>query len=297
MNVAAPQTPALRLAYRAYVLLFFLYLAAPLVAASFFAFNDSQFPSLPWRGFTLDWFFGSVDPKIGLFHDRRLLQGLENSLYIGLIVSTLSVAVATCNAFLFERRDFPAKGFLYVMMILPLVIPGVILGISILVLSSMVANGIYDSWGVELDFMRPGIPLVVVGQFSFLTTITTLVIQARLKKFDVALEEAALNLGASRLRVLLTVTLPFLKPAMIAAGIVGFLVSFENFNTTLMLVGSEAPLTITMFDRVAKVGSTPVLNATSFFLIVASGLLALISVLVQREPRARAAVALDDGHD
>ncbi|MEX2628721.1 MAG: ABC transporter permease [Tistlia sp.] len=295
MNVAAPQSPGLKLAYRAYVLLFFLYLAAPLVAASVFAFNDSLFPALPWQGFTLDWFFNDSEPKLGLFHDRRLLRGMQNSLIIGLIVATLSVTVGTCNAFLFERRDFPGKSFLYVVMIVPLVIPGVILGISILVMASMIANGVYDSYGVEISLLRPGILLVVLGQFSFLTTITTLVVAARLKKFDIALEEAALNLGASRLRVLTTVTLPFLKPALIAAGLVAFLVSFENFNTTLMLVGSDAPLTITMYDRIAKVGSTPVLNATSFFLIIASGTLALISVLVQREPRARAAPA--EGHD
>lgn len=297
MNVAAPQTPALKLAYRAYVLLFFLYLAAPLVAASVFAFNDSLFPALPWQGFTLDWFFNDSEPKLGLFHDRRLLRGLQNSLVIGLVVSTLSVTVGTCNAFLFERRDFPGKGFLYIMMILPLVIPGVILGISILVMASMIANGIYDDLGVELGFLRPGIVLVVLGQFSFLTTITTLIVAARLKKFDRALEEAAFNLGAGRLRVLLTITLPFLRPALIAAGLVAFLVSFENFNTTLMLVGSDAPLTITMYDRIAKVGSTPVLNATSFFLIIASGTLALISVLVQTERKPKAAVALEEGHD
>jgi spermidine/putrescine transport system permease protein len=297
MNVAAPQTPALKLAYRAYVLLFFVYLAAPLVAASVFAFNDSLFPALPWQGFTWDWFFSDSEPKLGLFHDRRLLRGMQNSLFIGLMVATLSVTVGTCNAFLFERRDFPGKSFLYVVMIVPLVIPGVILGISILVMASMIANGVYDAYGFEISFLRPGIVLVVLGQFSFLTTITTLVVTARLKKFDVALEEAALNLGASRLRVLMTVTLPYLKPALIAAGLVAFLVSFENFNTTLMLVGSDAPLTITMYDRIAKVGSTPVLNATSFFLIIASGTLALISVLVQREPKTQAAPTVDPGHD
>jgi spermidine/putrescine transport system permease protein len=70
---------------------------------------------------------------------------------------------------------------------------------------------------------------------------------------------------------------------MAAAGIVAFLVSFENFNTTLFLVGSEAPLTITMYDRMVKVGSTPVLNAVSFFLMVGSALLALVSILVQRD--------------
>ena len=64
--------------------------------------------------------------------------------------------------------------------------------------------------------------------------------------------------------------------------VVAFLVSFENFNTTLMLVGPDAPLTITMYDRMVKVGSTPVLNAVSFFLMVGSGVLALLSVLVNR---------------
>ena len=144
-----------------------------------------------------------------------------------------------------------------------------------------------NRFDLELETLRPGLALVVLGQFSFIATITSLVITARLKKFDATMEEAAFNLGASRARVLRTITLPFLRPAMIAAGIVAFLVSFENFNTTLFLVGSEAPLTITMYDRMAKVGSTPVLNAVSFFLMVGSGLLALASILIQHDKSAR----------
>ncbi|MEM6614887.1 MAG: ABC transporter permease [Pseudomonadota bacterium] len=271
--------------YRVYVAAFFIFLAAPLVAAGTFAFNDSLFPALPWQGFTLDWFFNDTEPKLGMFHDRRLLRGLYFSFVIAISVSILSVLVGTTNAFLFVRREFPYKNFFYIMMIVPLVIPGVILGISILVLASNVANSTYDRFDIELEFLRPGLLLVVLGQFSFITTITSLVITARLRKFDVALEEAAYNLGASRIRVLRTIMLPFLRPAMIASGIVAFLVSFENFNTTLFLVGSESPLTITMYDRMAKVGSTPVLNAVSFFLMVGSGLLALVSVLVQRPAR------------
>lgn len=269
--------------YRLYMFAFFVFLIAPLIGAGVFAFNDSMFPSLPWKGFTLNWFFGTESPMIGMFNDRRLLQGLYNSFYIAISVSALSVFVGTCNAFLFVRSNLPAKNFFYIIMVLPLVIPGVILGISILVLASTVANTLDDSYGIRLDFLRPGIPLVVLGQFSFITTITSLVITARLKKFDATMEEAAYNLGASRARVLWTITLPYLRPAMIAAGIVAFLVSFENFNTTLFLVGSDSPLTITMFDRMAKGGSTPVLNAVSFFLMLGSGLLALLSVMVQRE--------------
>ncbi|MDW4496679.1 ABC transporter permease [Sulfitobacter sp. D35] len=281
----ATTNPTLMWGYRLYVLAFFVFLAAPLAAAGIFAFNDSLFPALPWQGFTLDWFFNDTEPKLGMFHDRRLLSGLYYSFVIALIVSALSVFVGTTNAFLFVRREFPFKNALYIVMIVPLVIPGVILGISILVFASNIANGIWDSFEVELSVLRPGLILVVLGQFSFIATITSLVITARLRKFDVSLEEAALNLGASRARVLRTITLPFLRPAMIAAGIVAFLVSFENFNTTLFLVGSESPLTITMYDRMAKVGSTPVLNAVSFFLMVGSGLLALISVVVQRPAR------------
>ncbi|MBD8875806.1 ABC transporter permease [Roseibium polysiphoniae] len=273
--------------YRIYVAAFFIFLAAPLVAAGAFAFNDSLFPALPWQGFTLDWFFNDTEPKLGMFHDRRLLRGMYYSFVIACFVASLSVLVGTTNAFLFVRGDFPGKNALYIVMVIPLVIPGVILGISILVLASDTANYFENSFDLELEFLRPGIFLVVLGQFSFITTITSLVITARLKKFDDSMEEAALNLGASRARVLRTITLPFLRPAMIASGIVAFLVSFENFNTTLFLVGSEAPLTITMYDRMAKVGSTPVLNAVSFFLMVGSGLLALVSIFIQRDKSVR----------
>ncbi len=289
MNVAAPQTRFLRWSYNSYVVLFFLYLAAPLLAAGVFAFNDSLFPALPWNGFTLDWLFNDTEPKLGMFHDRRLLRGLQNSFVIGLMVSTLSVLVGTSNAFLFERKHFRGKELLYVLMVVPLVIPGVIIGISILVFASMIANGAETTLNIDLGFLRPGIFLVVLGQFSFITTITTLVIGARLRKFDVAMEEAALNLGASHARVLATVTLPYLRPALVAAFVVAFLVSFENFNTTLMLVGSDAPLTITMYDRMVKVGSTPVLNAVSVFLMIGSGSLALISVFAQREKQVKPA--------
>ncbi len=268
--------------YRCYVLAFLIFLTAPLVSASIFAFNDSLFPALPWQGFTLNWFFNDSEPQLGMFHDRRLLRGLYYSFVIAVVVSTLCVFIGTCNAFLFERGRFRGKNFFYVLMILPLVIPGVILGISILVLASTIANGLEEAYNIDVGFLRPGIVLVILGQISFTTTITTLVIAARLKKFDRSMEEAALNLGANWRRVLFTITLPFLRPAMIASGIVAFLVSFENFNTTLFLVGSEAPLTITMYDRMAKVGSTPVLNAVSFLLIIGSGLLALLSIVVSR---------------
>ena len=281
MIVGIPQSGAFRWTYRAYVTLFFIYLALPLITVCVFAFNDSVFPSLPWEGFTWAWFFGTEAPYIGVFHERPILRSIVTSAIVAFWVSVLSVIVGTTNAFLFVRYEFRGTGLLYLLMLLPLIIPGIILGISILVFSSTVANTLEDATGLWFDGLRPGLILVVLGQFSFITTFATLVISARLQKFDPSLEEAALNLGATPWGAVRAVTLPFLYPAMAAAGVVAVLMSFENFNTTLMLVGSDAPLTITMFDRL-KLGSTPVLNAVSLLLMVASAVLGLASLLLQK---------------
>ncbi|WP_257274439.1 ABC transporter permease [Endozoicomonas sp. SESOKO4] len=244
--------------------------------------NDSVFPSLPWEGFTLDWYFADNKERRGLFHDGAIQESIITSLMIALFVAILSVTLAITNALLFERYDFRGKQFLYSLMLLPLVIPGVILGISILSFSSGIANTIEDSYGLDLEFLRPGLPLIVLGQFVFISTMATLVISARLRKLDTAMEEAALNLGASRFEVFTTITLPWLKPAVIGSAVVAFLMSFENFNTTLILAGSDSPLTITLFDRMRE-GSTPVLNAVSTLLMAGSGALALVSIFIQRK--------------
>lgn len=282
MIIGIAQNSFFKWSYRVYVWLFFIYLALPLAVVCVFAFNDSQFPSLPWAGFTWSWFFGDNAPQIGVFHERSILRSIGTSGFVAFWVAITSVFVGTCNAFLFVRHDFRGKNILYIIMLLPLIIPGIILGISILVFSSNIANFLENATGLWFDNLRPGLVLVVLGQFSFITTFATLVISARLQKFDMSLEEAALNLGATKMGAIRSITLPFLYPAMIGAGVVAVLMSFENFNTTLMLVGSDAPLTITMFDRL-KLGSTPVLNAVSLLLMVASAILGLVSLLFQRK--------------
>ena len=172
-------------------------------------------------------------------------------------------------------------------MLAPLVIPGVILGISILAFASRLAQFADDTFGLELDFLRPGLRARRrSASFRTSSSIATLTIAARLKRFDVTLEDAALQPRARRAPpVLWTVTLPYLKPALIGAAAISFLMSFENFNTTLMLVGSDPPLTIMMYGRMRE-GASPVLNAVSLLLMVASALLAL--VLLRRSAAERA---------
>jgi spermidine/putrescine transport system permease protein len=270
-----PRPVWLRTATALYVAAFLVFLFLPLLTVAVFAFNDAPYPAPPWHGFTLDWFFGNeATGRVGLFADQELLSSIWTSCIVAAWVTTLSVLIGTANAFLMERASFPGKGALSVLMLAPLVIPGVILGISILAFASRIADLCSDLFGWELDFFRPGLPLVVLGQFSYIAAIATLTISARLKRFDRTLEDAALNLGATHPAVLWTITLPYLRPALIGSAAIAFLMSFENFNTTLMLVGSDAPLTIMMYGRMRE-GATPVLNAVSLFLIVASATLAL----------------------
>ncbi|HUL18029.1 MAG TPA: ABC transporter permease [Steroidobacteraceae bacterium] len=285
MIPSLPRPAWLRAATVLYVGAFIVFLFLPLAVVAVFAFNDAPYPAPPWHGFTLDWFFGNeMSGRVGLFHDSELLGSIWTSCLVALWVTALSVAVGTANAFLMEREQFPGKGLLSMLMLTPLVIPGVILGISILAFASRLADLCGDLLGIEADFLRPGLPLVVLGQFSYIAAIATLTISARLKRFDRSLEDAALNLGASQAAVLWNITLPYLRPAIIGSAAIAFLMSFENFNTTLMLVGSDAPLTIMMYGRMRE-GATPVLNAVSLFLMTASALLALS--LMRRGKRAQ----------
>ena len=275
MIPSLPRPLWLRTSTVAFVVAFLIFLFLPLVIVAVFAFNDAPYPAPPWQGFTLDWFLGNEGAgRVGLFGDQDLLASIWTSFVVACWVTTLAVVVGTANAFLMERAQFPGKGALSMLMLVPLVIPGVILGISILAFASRLADFASDNFGWELDFLRPGLPLVVFGQFSYIVAIATLTISARLKRFDRTLEDAALNLGASRPAVLRTITLPYLRPALIGSAAIAFLMSFENFNTTLMLVGADSPLTIMMYGRMRE-GATPVLNAVSLFLMMASALLAL----------------------
>ena len=287
MIPSLPRPVWLRAATVAYLIAFLAFLFLPLAVVAVFAFNDAPYPAPPWRGFTLDWFLGnSALGRTGLFADGELLGSIWTSCVVALCVTSLSALVGTTNAFLIERARFRGKQVLSLLMLAPLVIPGVILGISILAFASRIAEMADDAFGLELDFLRPGLPLVVLGQFSYIATIATLTISARLRRFDRTLEEAALNLGASRPAVFRTIVLPYLRPALLGSAAISFLMSFADFNTTLMLVGADTPLTVMMYGRMRE-GATPVLNAVSLFLMLASAVLAL--TLLRRSPRAKPA--------
>jgi spermidine/putrescine transport system permease protein len=277
-----PRSGLYRWGFRSYVTFYFFFLFAPILVTCVLAFNDSMFPSLPWKGFTLDWFFSDGPQKIGFFHDQKNLRSIFVSLKVAFSVTILSTLLGTCAAFLFEQEDFRFKNVMYFLMLAPMVIPGVILGISILMFTNTLGLFFENVFGWDVKLLRPGYWLVVLGQVSFISTFVALVVIARLRKFDRTLEEAAMNLGASRIEAIWHITLRYLRPAIIGSAAVAFLMSFENFNTTLFLVGSESTIPITLYLQVRD-GSTPVINAISFILILTSSVIALANLFIARK--------------
>lgn len=282
MIQSLPNSPVYKYGYRLYIALFFAFLLLPLIAISVLAFNDTTSINLPWKGFTLDWFFADTTARKGLFSDTDLLQSIWISLQTAFLMAGLSTVVGTIAALLFEQYNFRFKNLLYFFAIAPLVIPGVILGISIL-LGSTYVGGILDTkFGIDLEIFGPGFWLVVLGQFSFGATYAMLLVAARLKKFDFAFEEAALSLKASRLESIWYITIPFLKPAIIGAFVVTFLMSFANFNTTIFLIGSDPTLPVDLYSRI-KFSSTPVLNSVSFMIILIITIVATASIFIKKK--------------
>lgn len=277
MIKSLPSSKRYKTGFTIFIVLYFIFLFAPLIVTMVFAFNNSMYPSLPWNGFTLNWFFGNGPKIVGIFHDKINLRSLGTSFQVAIAVTILSTFLGTCAAFLFEQENFRFKNLLYFLMIAPMVIPGVILGISILMFSNTVGLFIEDHLGIYLKFLGPGFPLVVLGQSSFISTIVALVVSARLKKFDRTLEEAAYNLGANRAEVMWFITLKYLSPSIIGGAAMAFLMSFENFNTTIFLLGSKPTLPVNMYMQVRD-GSTPVINAISLLLIVGSSIFAVLNL-------------------
>jgi len=277
-----PNSPIYKIGYRIYAALFFIFLLIPLIAVIVLAFNDSSFIALPWKGFTLDWFFANNNDRIGLFADENLVQSIWISIQTAFAMALISTIIGTIAALLFEQEKFRFKGLLYFFAIAPLVIPGVILGISILLSSTYIGGVLETKYGYDTEFFSPGFWLVVLGQFSFGATYVMLLVSARLKKFDPALEEAALSLKATRLQSIWYVTVPFLKPAIFGAFVVAFLMSFSNFNTTIFLVGSDPTLPVDLYSRI-KFSSTPVLNAVSFVIVLFITIVAMINLFVSRK--------------
>jgi spermidine/putrescine transport system permease protein len=226
-----------------FVLIFF-YL--PIVILVLYSFNESRL-NIQWTGFTLDW-YGK------LWHDAVLMRAVRNSLIVATFSTAISVVLGTAGAFLLHRYRYRAAGLLETLVFLPMIVPEVILGVSLLIL--------FVSIGLQLGYTT-----IVISHVTFCFPFVMAAVQARLAGLDPSLEEAALDLGATPVQAFFKVLVPFLMPAILSGALMAFTLSLDDLIVTYFTASARtATLPIVIFGKVKK-GLDPSLNAISTVLI------------------------------
>jgi len=249
-----------------YLVLFFAYMFLPLIFMVVAAFNASPTPSVTdWQGFTLRWF-------IELPGDARFVQGLWNSIQIAVGVILFSIPLGLSGAFILTRLQSRATTFLYTLLVSPILMPGIVLGVTTMIFWR-------DYFGVQA-----GLFTAMLAQTSFIASYCMLMFMARLQRQDRVLEEAALDLGASPVLVFRRITLPFLMPTIATAAVIAFLQSIENYNTTFFAIGGNWTL-VTEIGARMRFGLSPMINAIGVIFVALTITAAVIHVMLQRRKR------------
>ena len=251
-----------RTLYNIYMGLFLVYLLLPLALMGGAAFNDSKLPSVyPWKGLTDRWF-------VELWNDETMWTSFANTIFVALAVVALAVPIGTASAILVNSISDRVRSVLYGIMVAPVLAPGAVIGISTILF--------WNKLNVPV-----GLHLSVMGQVSYIAAFVMLMVLARLQSFDLNLEEAALDLGATHGQVMRRILLPHLYPAIGAGAAIAFFQSIENFNVTLFTRGTSQTLTVYVFSKVRS-GVTPSINALALLLIIATLSTALLYEMRRR---------------
>jgi len=265
----------------------FAFLYIPIVLLVVYSFNDSRL-NLHWEGFTFAWYEK-------LLNDTVLLRSLKNSLIVASITTVLAVTLGTIGAWLMYRYRFPMRRLLGTLIFIPMAIPEIIMGISLLILFAMSLRWLEGwqelenapAWFYDMEFGL-GYITVIIAHVTFCFPFVLVAVQARLSGLDPSLEEAAMDLGATPLKAFWEVMVPYMAPAIISGALMTFTLSMDEVIVTVFTTGSDSrTLPLVMFDRVKK-GLDPSLNAISTVFIGATILLVVISESLKRADRAMA---------
>lgn len=262
----------------------FAFLYIPILLLIVFSFNDSQL-NLAWEGFTLDWYRE-------LAEDTVLIDALKNTLIIAAITTALSVVIGTVGAWLLYRYTYPGRRLVNTLIFIPMAIPEIIMGISLLILFSMAMSWMeawqqlewMPQWYRDLTIQR-GFTTVVIAHTTFCFPFVLVAVQARLVGADPSLEEAAMDLGATPLKAFWFVMVPYILPAIISGALMAFTLSMDEIIISWFTAGPDSQtLPLKIFARVKK-GLDPSLNAISAIFILATAGLVVLSEWIKRSGR------------
>ena len=238
-----------------------LFLYAPIAVLIVFSFNASKL-SARWQGFSLQWY-------AKLFSDEAILSSTVNSLIVAAISTIFATVLGVLTAWTLERRAFRGQGAFESLLLMPIVIPEIMMGVAML-----------------LFFVMIGLPLslftMIIAHTIFNFPVVALIVRARLRKLDPALEEAAHDLGATPWLAFRHITLPLLMPGVIGAVLMAFTLSLDDFIISFFLAGAGSTTLPVKVYGMLKTAVTPEVNALSAVLVVISMVLVALATWIQR---------------
>ena len=238
-----------------YAIAVFAFIYLPIAVLILYSFNRDGVGGFPPTHFTLDWYKQ-------LLSDSAIWNAVLNSLIVAAASVALSLTLGLLAALALDRADFPGKPLFRRIVLLPLVLPGIITGLSLLMFAVMA--------GAQLSLLT-----VLLGHGTALISVATTELFAGLQKLDRAQEEASADLGATPLQTFFSVTLPNLKLSLIAAGLLIFTLSMDEIAVTFFLIGRDNTLPLEIWSRLRR-GITPEINAISTLIFAVSVILITI---------------------
>jgi len=251
-------------AFMTFVALLMAFLYIPIWVLITFSFSSSRSLTWPIPGFTLEWYRK-------LFANADLQTAVGNSFYVATFATLLALVVGVAAAMALNRYDFPGKTLFRRLILLPITLPGIVTGISML--------NMFSLFGFPLS-----LETVIFGHATALLGVVVTQVYARLQRLPRSLAEASGDLGANPLRTFIYVTLPNLRSAIIGAGLLSFVLSFDEIPVTFFLTGRDNTLPMYIYSTMRR-GVTPEINAVGTLIVLASLVLIVISVVVTRDKR------------
>ena len=245
-----------------YAVWYLSFLYIPVLFLPLFSFNDSIYVAFPLKGFTVQWYGEMLD-------NPSLLHALENSVKVGVAVSIVATFFGIFAAKAMTRYHMPGKGPLTSFIMLPLVVPGIILGIALLVISNRV--------GLPLSLFTIGLAHTLIA-----VPFSMLVLMSRMEGFDKSLEEASLDLGENAFTTFFKITLPLAWPGILASFLLCFTISFDEFILAFFLAGNEVTLPIYIWSQLRFPNRLPMVLSLGACVLLASFVIVTFSEVMRR---------------
>lgn len=234
---------------KGYAIAVYLFLYLPIAVLILFSFNESRL-NATWQGFTLDWY-------AKLLSNTKVLGALRNSLVVAAVSTPLATLLGTLAAFAVHRLRFPGRKAIEGALYIPIVLPEIIMGISMLSLFSLIG-------------LRLGIGTVILTHVTFSAPFVFVVVRARLHDLNKGLERAAMDLGADEWLTFWWVTFPLVSPGILAGALLAFTLSLDDMIITFFAAGPGATTLPLQIYSMVRLGISPEINALSTVLMVAT---------------------------